>query len=116
MSINMHIPPSLSQVMMSGLLLGMILSVCTCWFHNTVTLPSWLVSTNFGTCSYQCSLSNFTPISCVTVTVVQPLAHHMIYGFKFIKLPAINLITQLRCFFCINVLCTLLIEQYCINM
>jgi hypothetical protein len=26
--------------MMSGLLLGMVLSVCTCWFHNMVTLPS----------------------------------------------------------------------------
>jgi hypothetical protein len=91
----MHIPSSLSQVMMSGLLLGMILWVCTCWFHNTVTLPSWLVSTNFGTCSCQCSLSNFTPISCVTVTVVQPLTHHMTYGFNFIKLPAINLIMQL---------------------
>jgi hypothetical protein len=38
--------------MMSGLLLGMVLSVCTCWFHNTVTLPTWLVSTDFGTCSY----------------------------------------------------------------
>jgi hypothetical protein len=49
--------------MTSGLLLGMDLSVCTCWFHNTVTLPSWLVSTDSGACSYQCSLSNFTPIS-----------------------------------------------------
>jgi hypothetical protein len=25
---------------MSGLLLVVVLSVCTCWFHNTVTLPS----------------------------------------------------------------------------
>jgi hypothetical protein len=24
--------------MMSGLLLGMVLSVCTCWFHDMVTL------------------------------------------------------------------------------
>jgi len=37
---------------MSGLLLGMVLSVCTCWFHIMVTLPPWLVSTDFGTCSY----------------------------------------------------------------
>jgi hypothetical protein len=33
--------------MMAGLLLAMVLSVCTCWFHNMVTLPTWLVSTDF---------------------------------------------------------------------
>jgi hypothetical protein len=43
-------------------LLGKVLSVCTFWFHITVTLHSRLVSTDFGTWSYQCSLSNFTPI------------------------------------------------------
>ena len=48
---------------MSGLLLGIVLSVCTCWFHNMVTLPPRLVSTDFGTCSYQCFLFNFTPAS-----------------------------------------------------
>ena len=48
---------------MPGLLLGKVLSVFTCWFRNVVTLPCRLVSTNFGTWSYQCSLSNFTPIS-----------------------------------------------------
>jgi hypothetical protein len=26
---------------MSGLLLGMVLSVSTCWFHSMVTLPPW---------------------------------------------------------------------------
>ena len=31
---------------MSGLLLGMVLSVCTCWFHNMVTLPPLLVLLN----------------------------------------------------------------------
>jgi hypothetical protein len=31
---------------MSGLLLGMVLSVCACWCHNMVTLPMWLVSTD----------------------------------------------------------------------
>ena len=45
---------------MSGLLLGMVLSVFTCWFQNTVTLTSRLVSADFGTCLYQCALSNFT--------------------------------------------------------
>jgi hypothetical protein len=48
---------------MSGLLLGMVLSVCVCWFHSMVTLPPLLVSTDFGTCSYQCFASNCTPIS-----------------------------------------------------
>ena len=38
-SVNMHVPCLLSRVMMSGLLLGIVLSVCTCWFHNMVTLP-----------------------------------------------------------------------------
>ena len=47
---------------MSGLLLGMVWSVCTCWFHNMVTLPLWPVCTDCGACWYQCSLSNFTPI------------------------------------------------------
>ena len=46
---------SSSRIMMSDLLLGMILSVCTFWFHNMVT-PSRLVSTNFGTWPYQCSI------------------------------------------------------------
>ena len=38
-SINIHVPFSLSRIIMSGLLLGIVLSVCICWFHNTVTLP-----------------------------------------------------------------------------
>jgi hypothetical protein len=58
-----HIPSSLSQIMTSGLTLGMVLSVCMCSFHNMVTLYSRLVFTDFGTCSYQGPLSNFTPIS-----------------------------------------------------
>jgi len=62
-SINMHVSLSLSWILMSSLLLGIVLSVHTCWFHNMVTLPSWLISTDFGTWSYQWPLSNFTPIS-----------------------------------------------------
>ena len=62
-SINIHVPFSLSRFVTSGLLLGMVLSVCTCWFHNMVTLPPWLVSTDFGTCSYQCFLSSCTPFT-----------------------------------------------------
>jgi hypothetical protein len=62
-SIITHVPFSLSLIMLLGLLLGMVPSVYTCWFHNTITLPSWLLSTSFGTRSYQCSLSNFAPLS-----------------------------------------------------
>ena len=35
--------------MISGLLLGIVLSVRTDWFHNVVSLPSPLVSNDFGT-------------------------------------------------------------------
>jgi len=48
---------------MFGFLLEIVLSVCICWFHNMVTLPPWLVSTDFGTCQYQCFLSNCTLVS-----------------------------------------------------
>jgi len=62
-SINMDVPFSLSRIIMSGLLLGIVLSVCTCWYHSIVTLLPWFVTTDFGTCSYQCFLSSYTPIS-----------------------------------------------------
>jgi hypothetical protein len=45
----MHVPFSLSRIIMSGLLLGIVLSVCTCWFHSMVTFPPWVVYTDFGT-------------------------------------------------------------------
>jgi len=61
-SISMHVPCLLSRIMMSGLLLGMILSDRTFWFHNMVILSLWLISTDFSTSSFRCSLSNFTPI------------------------------------------------------
>ena len=51
-SINTHVPFSLSWIMMSSLLLGMVPLVCTCWFLNMVTVPSQLVSTSFGTRSF----------------------------------------------------------------
>ena len=37
-SINMHVHLSLSRIIMSGLFLRIVLPVCTCWFHNMVTL------------------------------------------------------------------------------
>ena len=42
-SINIHVSFSLSRIIMSGLLLGIVLSVCTCWFHNMVTLTPLLL-------------------------------------------------------------------------
>jgi hypothetical protein len=38
---------------MSGLLLGLVLLVCTRWFHNMVTLSSF-VSADIGRCHYIC--------------------------------------------------------------
>jgi len=46
-SICRHVPFSLSGIMMSGLLLGAVLSVFTCWSHNNINSTSWLVSTDF---------------------------------------------------------------------
>jgi hypothetical protein len=37
--VNMNVPFLLSQIMMSGLLLGIVLSVRTCCFHMAITLP-----------------------------------------------------------------------------
>jgi len=46
-------------------LLGIFLSVCTCWFHNPVTLLSrfFFFLIDFGTWSYQCRCSHFIHIS-----------------------------------------------------
>ena len=37
--INIHVPFSLSRIILYGLLLGIVLSVCICWSHIMVTLP-----------------------------------------------------------------------------
>ena len=39
-SINIHVPFSLSRIIISGLLLGIVLSVCICW--STIRLPYFL--------------------------------------------------------------------------
>ena len=62
-SIYIHIPFSLSWTMISSLLLAMVLSVYTSWFHNKFTILSRLVLTVFNTWSYHCSLFDFTPVS-----------------------------------------------------
>jgi hypothetical protein len=62
-SINLPVLFTLARVKMPRLLLGMVRSVYIFLFHDMFTLPLWLVSTDFGTWSYQCSLSNFPLIS-----------------------------------------------------
>jgi len=74
-SINIHVLISLSRIIMSGLLLGMVLSVWTCWFHSMVTLPPWPVSTDFGTCSYQC----FCPIVPLFPYICWSVVVHTLY-------------------------------------
>ena len=61
-SINMHVPCFLSQIVMSSLYPGIVLSVCTCWFHNMVTLSSWCALTDFGTWSYS--------VCCLTLPII----------------------------------------------
>ena len=48
-SINRHAPFQLQRITMSDVLLGIVLSDCSSWFHVIVTAPSRPVSTNFGT-------------------------------------------------------------------
>jgi hypothetical protein len=74
-SINIHVLFLLSRIIMSGLLLGMVLSVWTCWFYSMVTLPSWPVSTDFGTCLYDC----FCPIVPLFPYICWSVAVHTLY-------------------------------------
>ena len=68
-SINMHVLFSLSRIIMSGLLLGIVLSVCTCWFHSIIIIiiitqfyvtsrepPSLLLHWNACMCQNYCNL------------------------------------------------------------
>jgi hypothetical protein len=75
-SINIHVLFSLSRIVMSGLLLGMVLSVWTCWFYSMGTLPSWPVSTDFGhvRTSVFCPIVPLFPYICWSVVV------HTIYS------------------------------------
>jgi len=48
-AINAHVRFRLLQIMMSGLLLGVVLSIFACWFRETVTLTTRLVFVDFRT-------------------------------------------------------------------
>jgi hypothetical protein len=37
LTIARHVPFTLPRIMMSGLMLGMVPSICTCWFHSIFT-------------------------------------------------------------------------------
>ena len=78
---------------MSGLLLLMVVSVCTCWFHNMVTSPSWLVSTHLGTSWHQCCLSSFTPISLHMLKC--SWAHTLSRLLCIVLLPVLGMLIQL---------------------
>jgi hypothetical protein len=76
-SINRQIPFPLSWTMLSSLLLGMILSVFTCWYHNISYLT-------FMTCFYPFWYMlipgfrvSFTPISLHVVSVFEYTLYHV---------------------------------------
>ena len=52
MSINTHVPFSLRRIMISGLMLRLVGSVCAFLFYNMVTLHLQLVSTHLGQSLY----------------------------------------------------------------
>jgi hypothetical protein len=95
-SINVHVLFSLSQIIMSDLLLGMVLSVWTCWFHSMVTLPSWPVSTGFGTCSYS------------VVCPVVPLFHYICWSVVVHKLYRVNYYYYYYCCCCCYYWCVVI--------
>jgi hypothetical protein len=79
---------SLPRYMMSDLLFWWILSVFTCWFHNTVNLHSRLVAAGFGTCSYHCWSSSFASTFLRTLKCVwehRPSCIFMNISFVFIE-------------------------------
>ena len=82
-SINTHVPASLPQIMLSCLLLGAVLSVCTCTFHNMITLPSWLLSTSFGYMVMPLFTFWFYPYFLAYVKVQYSTHYHISYVLFF---------------------------------
>jgi hypothetical protein len=81
--------------MTSGVLLGIVLSVCDCWFHDMVTLPSLLVPTDFGTCSYQCFLANFTPLLLLLFSYIIRCLYKLHFVIKHILITRVLALTPL---------------------
>ena len=82
-SINIHVPFSLIRIIMSGLLLGIVLPVCTCWFHSIVTLPPWLVSKDLGTCSYHCFCPVVPLFPCIFWSVIVHTIYRVFYYYYY---------------------------------
>ena len=76
MSINRHVAVSLSWIMMSSLLLGRVLSVFISWFHNMVTLLSWLVSTDSGTGLHQFPCLIWPVLPCICCSTGEDTLYH----------------------------------------
>jgi hypothetical protein len=89
-SINMHVLFSLSRIIISGLLLGMVLSVCTYWFHTIVTLLPWFVTTEFGPCSYEC----FCPVAPLFPFICWSVFAHSLYHavLHIVLLPLLGML------------------------
>ena len=68
-SVSVHVSSSLSGIKISDLTLLVQLSIYPCWFRNMAAFPPWVVSTNFGICSYKCSLSKLIIIIIIIITL-----------------------------------------------
>ena len=79
------------------------------WFHNLATLPSRLVSADFGTCSYHCSLCNCALFphmlkSSSTHTLLCHFTYYHVGSMKHIILPLLhNMMTHGVYFYAQNI-------------
>jgi len=103
---NKHVPFSLSQIMMAGLLLHMVLSVFTCSIQNMITLLSQLGSTTHSTCPYHCSQSNLTLLPCICYCAVENTLYHA--SLHTILLPVLGMLIQRVLSYCCHSLYLLL--------
>ena len=76
--------------------LGRFLSVHTCWFHNMVTSPSWLVSNDFGTWSYKFCCLILPLFPCIRYSVVE----HTLYQVSLLLLLLLLLLYHYYCSSC----------------
>jgi hypothetical protein len=85
-SISKHVPFSLPRVTMSGLLLGIVLSVCTCQLHNMVTLNSCLVSADLvhAYTNALCLILSLFP--CICWRVLEHTHYHIFMYCSFAKI------------------------------
>jgi hypothetical protein len=75
--VNMYVHFSFSWITVSDIMLGMVVLVWTCWFHNTVALLQWLVYTDFGSGSYHCSFLILHVFPWIWWSVVEHTLYHV---------------------------------------